>query len=89
MHTQIHYTINFILLLDGYDFPQGTILTIFIYAIHHNEKYYPKPEIFDPERFSLENQSQRHNYAFIPFSAGPRNCVGKKQEAIVYYYKYF
>ncbi|KAJ3629676.1 hypothetical protein MTP99_014053 [Tenebrio molitor] len=69
---ETHYSI------DGYDFPQGTILTIFIYAIHHNEKYYPKPEIFDPERFSLENQSQRHNYAFIPFSAGPRNCVGQK-----------
>ncbi|KAJ3629673.1 hypothetical protein MTP99_014051 [Tenebrio molitor] len=69
---ETHYSIG------GYDFPQGTILTIFIYAIHHNEKYYPKPEIFDPERFSLENQSQRHNYAFIPFSAGPRNCVGQK-----------
>jgi cytochrome P450 family 4 len=69
---ETHYSIG------GYVFPQGTILTIFIYAIHHNEKYYPKPEIFDPERFSLENQSQRHNYAFIPFSAGPRNCVGQK-----------
>src|SRR5699024_2527852 len=46
-----------------------------IYHLHHNEKYFPEPEQFMPERFVGE--PTHHKYAYIPFGAGPRNCVAR------------
>ncbi|XP_013174122.1 PREDICTED: cytochrome P450 6B5-like [Papilio xuthus] len=48
------------------------------FGIHHDPKYYPDPEKFDPERFSPENVKNRHPCAFLPFGAGPRNCIGNR-----------
>ncbi|XP_047998100.1 cytochrome P450 6B5-like [Leguminivora glycinivorella] len=45
-------------------------------GIHYDEKYWPDPFKFDPERFSLENVAKRNPAVFLPFGIGPRNCIG-------------
>ncbi|XP_064601494.1 cytochrome P450 4V2-like isoform X2 [Liolophura sinensis] len=64
--------------IGGYEVPKGTTAVIITYALHRDEKYFPDPERFDPDRFSAENVIGRHPFAYIPFSAGMRNCVGQK-----------
>lgn len=57
---------------------KGLVCVIFNYMVHRDEKYYPEPEIFNPDRFLQENMKDRHTYAYIPFSAGKRNCIGQR-----------
>ncbi|KAL3862150.1 hypothetical protein ACJMK2_008138 [Sinanodonta woodiana] len=63
--------------IDGYQFPAGTSVAIDIYMLHHNEELWERPSEFIPERFSRENASKIKPFQFIPFSAGPRNCIGQ------------
>ncbi|ODM90387.1 Cytochrome P450 4C1, partial [Orchesella cincta] len=59
--------------------PQGTHVGIFLPGIHKNPKYFPEPEQFLPERWLDEEVNRRrHPNCFIPFSGGPRKCIGQK-----------
>nr|UOU03281.1 cytochrome P450 4V23/24-1 [Brachionus rubens] len=64
--------------IGGYKVLKGQSAIILAYMIHRDEKYYPDPEKFDPDRFLPENLKDRHPYAYIPFSAGRRNCIGQR-----------
>ena len=62
--------------LGGYRIPAGELLFISPYAMHHQERYFPDPEKFNPERFAPENEKNIKRYTYIPFGAGPRVCIG-------------
>jgi cytochrome P450 family 4 len=64
--------------LHKYLVPAGTSLFINIYDIHRDPNIWPNPDEFDPDRFLPENIQKRHPYSYLPFSAGPRNCIGKR-----------
>ncbi|XP_077428487.1 cytochrome P450 4F3 [Vanacampus margaritifer] len=58
--------------------PKGAICLVSIYGTHHNPAVWTNPHEFDPQRFEQINQEGRSSHAFIPFSSGPRNCIGQK-----------
>ena len=62
--------------LGEYLIPAGTVLIVPIYAVHHHASLWSDPEVFKPDRFSPENTKGRHRYAYMPFGAGPRVCIG-------------
>nr|XP_029727102.1 cytochrome P450 4C1-like [Aedes albopictus] len=65
--------------LDGVRIPPGQILVMNFYALHRRKDFWgDEPERFDPERFRPEAIRQRHPYAYAPFSAGFRNCIGSR-----------
>lgn len=53
-------------------FEAGRNFYLPIYGLHHDEKYFPNPETFDPERFSEENKDNINRDAYMPFGVGPR-----------------
>ncbi|XP_046382306.1 uncharacterized protein LOC124153250 [Ischnura elegans] len=64
--------------MENYEIPSGTMVNVVISGIHMNPRVYPNPEVFDPDRFLPDVVKTRHPYAYVPFSAGPRNCIGQR-----------
>ncbi|XP_010945768.1 thromboxane-A synthase isoform X1 [Camelus dromedarius] len=60
----------------GQHIPAGTVVETAVGALHHDPKYWPSPETFDPERFTAEAQRSRRPFTYLPFGAGPRSCLG-------------
>jgi len=63
--------------LGGYDLPPGTDVFLSPYVVHRHPAHWDAPEEFRPERFTREAEETRHRYAYIPFVAGPRHCIGE------------
>ncbi|XP_014248923.1 cytochrome P450 4C1-like isoform X2 [Cimex lectularius] len=63
---------------SGYVIPKDAMVIVNIAYSHKNEKQYENPDVFNPDNFLPENVAQRHPFSFIPFSAGPRNCMGQR-----------
>ncbi|KAF2888259.1 hypothetical protein ILUMI_17914, partial [Ignelater luminosus] len=63
---------------DGTIFPKGLGVFFLAYGVHRDPELFPEPEEFLPERFFSENAAGRHPFGYIPFSAGPRNCIGQR-----------
>lgn len=70
--------------IDGHHLPEGTVVGVPHYAIHHNPEYYPHPFEYKPERWIADSEPKvtadsvsLGQSAFCPFSVGPRGCIGK------------
>ncbi|MBM7663048.1 cytochrome P450 [Bacillus mesophilus] len=64
--------------IAGYTFTKGSTFLISPYAIHRHPAYYEEPERFNPDRFDPKNLTSIPNYAYIPFGAGSRGCIGSQ-----------
>ena len=58
--------------------PKGTEFCLYTYGLHMNKNYWSDPEKFIPERFMSDTFPGRHPCQYLPFTAGPRNCIGQK-----------
>jgi cytochrome P450 len=63
--------------LGEYFVPAGTEIYVPPYFIQRHPDLWEEPDRFNPDRFRPENSRHRHRLATIPFSAGPRNCIGE------------
>ncbi|KAI3324405.1 putative cytochrome P450 [Xylariaceae sp. AK1471] len=65
-------------IIDGRFVPNGTVVSVFQYAINHDERYWKDPQEFAPERWMDDPKYKGdHLDAMQPFSVGPRNCIGR------------
>ncbi|KAL2084951.1 hypothetical protein ACEWY4_020469 [Coilia grayii] len=62
---------------DGRTMPAGFLVGTSVFGIHMNSTVWENPHVFDPLRFLPENCAKRSPHAYVPFSAGPRNCIGQ------------
>lgn len=63
--------------LGGYNIPNGSLIIMSQYAMHHDPRYFDDPERFDPERFSAAHEKDIPRYTYFPFGGGPRVCIGQ------------
>ncbi|NXG44716.1 CP3AC protein, partial [Psilopogon haemacephalus] len=64
--------------INGVTIPEGMVVMIPAHVLHRHPAYWPEPDLFSPERFSNKNRESIDPYTFLPFGAGPRNCIGMR-----------
>jgi cytochrome P450 len=63
--------------VEGHSVAPGSFMQVIIYLLHRNPDVWEEPERFDPTRFRPERIRGRHRFAYLPFGAGSRICIGK------------
>lgn len=61
---------------ENFSFPKGSIIVVFYYGLHRNEKYWENAQSFIPSRFEKKNIDKEKLKSYYPFGAGPRLCIG-------------
>ena len=62
--------------IGGYYIAPNTVIAICVYSLHRHQEFWEEPERFNPDRFLPENVAGRHKFSYVPFGAGPRQCIG-------------
>ena len=76
--------------LGGYEVPPGTNVLLPLYLLHRDGRFWKDPDVFWPERFAPEHEAERPRFAYMPFAAGPRHCIGETfalYEMLMHLYK--
>jgi cytochrome P450 len=76
--------------LAGFEIPAGADVLLSPYLLHRHPLFWPDPDAFRPERFSPEHEAARPRFAYMPFAAGPRHCIGETfalYEMLMHLYK--
>ncbi len=63
--------------VGNYLLPAGSVILMSQWVMHHDPRYYPNPDVFDPERWTSENVAARPKFSYFPFGGGPRVCIGE------------
>src|SRR6185437_10640978 len=63
--------------LSGYEIPAGANVLLPLYLLHRHPRYWKDPDAFFPERFAPDHDAERPRFAYMPFAAGPRHCIGE------------
>ncbi|KAI7861931.1 cytochrome P450 [Spinellus fusiger] len=64
------------ILPGGYSVKKDTVVGVHVYSLHHNPDIYPNPSHWNPDRWTPEEEQKRSRFSWLPFSTGPRACVG-------------
>lgn len=62
--------------LGGFEVPKGATVMLSPYFTHRHPDFWENPDVFEPERWTKEKEQARHGYAYHPFAAGQRICIG-------------
>jgi cytochrome P450 len=62
--------------IGEWEIPKGSLITVSSYAVHRDGRFFPEPELFNPERFAAGWEDRISRYAYLPFGGGPRVCIG-------------
>lgn len=62
--------------IAGFVIPKKTTVLMSTWVVHHDPRWYPEPEKFQPERWSDERKKELPKFAYFPFGGGPRQCIG-------------
>lgn len=63
---------------DGYRIPEGQRVSLEVLHLHRDDRFFDAPDQFRPERWTDGRRQALHDFAYVPFGAGPRHCIGRQ-----------